>query len=274
MGWSGGKGRLGGGGGGASLKTFPGLILCPRHLQLVLTGSEGAEGGDGLLALRHVVSMGPCPWEMPLIRTPNLRCAEASPEGQPRGSSPGAGTSSVPGDGTWHGPSSPAGLTVLGEGRGSDPFSGAAGRGMKRQTAPGDMGARGGPCPHPSSGASWELPQPVSSHHSFNPGASRSIPRDQGRKIPRGAVPRVSGCSREGVSRLPEPGEPVGCCSPARTPPAARQPVRRAGTRWGWQHAAGLLRPAPGEEGREEGRGPAAGRALPGERRGLSAAEA
>lgn len=85
--------------GRASLKALPGLILCP---QLVLYWTGGAEGGDALQVLRHMGSMGTCPWETPLIRSPNLQRAEASPERRARGSSPSSGTSSVTGDGTWH----------------------------------------------------------------------------------------------------------------------------------------------------------------------------
>lgn len=62
-GWEGGKGRLSMG--GTLPKALPDLILCPGHLQLVLTWLAGAEGGDAIQALRHMGSMGTCPWEMP-----------------------------------------------------------------------------------------------------------------------------------------------------------------------------------------------------------------
>lgn len=52
----GGKGRLSVG--GTLLKALPDLMLCPGHVQLVLTGLAGAEGGDAVQALRHMVSMG------------------------------------------------------------------------------------------------------------------------------------------------------------------------------------------------------------------------
>lgn len=179
-GWEGGKGRLGMG--RASLKALPGLILCPTAGPY---WAERAEGGDALQALRYVGSMGTCPWAMP----PEI--CRSIPGGMPKGVQPqrwdklsgwggGCGTIARPQLGSWC------------WGRGGVPFSTAAGWGMKRQTAPGDVGPRGGPCPCPPPerrrGRISTFPPTVH--------LPRSVPRDQGRKIPRRAVPRVSGCSR------------------------------------------------------------------------------
>lgn len=63
----GGKGRLGWGG---TAKGFAWPHTLPS------TGpywAGGADGGDALQALKHVGFVGMCPWEMPLIRSPNLR---------------------------------------------------------------------------------------------------------------------------------------------------------------------------------------------------------
>lgn len=252
--------------GGASLKALPGLILCP---QLVLYWTGGAKGGDALQVLRHMGSMGTCPWETPLIRSPNLRRAEASPERRTRESSPSSGTSSVTGDGTWHFHVHPQLGSQCWRGR-SSPFPelrDVAWRGKQLQ----------GTCgPVVSPARTYPLERAGGCSSAFPPTVHlpRSILRDQGGKIPlRGRVPQH-----------PEPGEPRGegaAALPApRQPP--RPPVRRAGTRWGWHHAAAPLRPAPaglrrgGWAGGRPGRGLQAGLrlpALPGEQRGLREAE-